>query len=64
MPQPIDSITVSMLRSPINYTLTHSADHSQQFSHDMIKVPVNPPTLGMGKCPTAPGANRTRICHL
>ena len=25
-----------LLSSPLNYTLTHLADHSQQFSHDMI----------------------------
>ncbi len=25
-----------LLSSPINYTLTHFADHSEDFSHDMI----------------------------
>ena len=25
-----------LLSSPINYTLTHFADHSKAFSHDMI----------------------------
>ncbi len=25
-----------LLSSPINYTLTHFADHSERFSHDMI----------------------------
>ena len=25
-----------LLSSSINYTLTHFADHSQQFSHEMI----------------------------
>ena len=25
-----------LLSSPLNYTLTHFADHSEQFSHDMI----------------------------
>lgn len=25
-----------LLSSPINYTITHFADHSERFSHDMI----------------------------
>ena len=69
MPQPTRlDYCQYLLSSPINYTLTHLADHSQQFSHDMINRYLAGerirPTLGMGKCPTAPGANRTRICHL
>ena len=35
MPQPT-RLDYCQLSSPINYTLTHLADHSQQFSHDMI----------------------------
>ena len=27
-----------LLSSSINYTLTHFAEHSQRFSHDMITV--------------------------
>ena len=65
MPQPTRlDYCQYLLSSPINYTLTHLADHSQQFSHDMINrylagERIRPPT-----CPTAPCANRTRICHL
>ena len=37
MPQPTRlDYCQYLLSSPINYTLTHLADHSQQFSHDMI----------------------------
>ena len=37
MPQPTRlDYCQYLLSSPLNYTLTHFADHSGQFSHDMI----------------------------
>ena len=41
-----------LLSSPLNYTLTHFADHSEGFSHDMINRYLAgariPPPLGVG----------------
>ena len=63
MPQPTRlDYCQYLLSSPLNYTLTHLADHSQQFSHDMMYLAHR--LLGMGTCQTPPCANRTRICHL
>ena len=54
-----------LLSSSTNYTLTHLAEHSQQFSHDMInRYLAGESAQAMGKCQTPPRANRTRICHL
>ena len=57
-----------LLSSCLNYTLTHFADHSQQFSHDMINRYLAgdriPPSVGMGTGQTACGSNRAGICHL
>ena len=36
MTQPTTRLLSVLLSSSLNYTLTHFADHSQQFSHDMI----------------------------
>ena len=46
-----------LLSTPINYTLTHFADHSETFSHDQINRYLAgtrlPPAVCLGKRQTA-----------